>query len=125
MKDKREELIVDRTIIESLMMLGLPQHHRGFKYVHEIIKKLLFNDSDTFLIGNCYKNLAMEYNTKEECIERDIRYTIDIGYTRTKQSVVEMEFKNTIGYDKAKPSNKQFIETMLKKVEYELELQLD
>ena len=125
MKNKREDIIIDKIIEDKLMLYGLSPNHKGYLYAYEIIKRELGSDYNIIITNDVYDYVAKKHNTSTECIERDLRYSIDIGYTRTKQSLIEMEFKNTIGYDKSKPTNKQFLMTILKSIRYDIEMELD
>ncbi len=124
MKNKREDIIISKIIEDKLMLYGLSPNHKGYLYAYEIIRKELDNDYTPFITNDVYEYVAKIHNTSSECIERDLRYSIDIGYTRTKQSLIEMEFKNTIGWDKSKPTNKQFLMTITNSIRYDIEMNL-
>ena len=124
MKNKREDIIISKIIEDKLMLYGLSPNHKGYLYAYEIIRKELDNDYTPFITNDDYEYVAKIHNTSSECIERDFRYSIDIGYTRTKQSLIEMEFKNTIGWDKSKPPNKQFLMTITNSIRYDIEMNL-
>ena len=124
MKNKREDIIISKIIEDKLMLYGLSPNHKGYLYAYEIIRKELDNDYTPFITNDDYEYVAKIHNTSSECIERDLRYSIDIGYMRTKQSLIEMEFKNTIGWDKSKPTNKQFLMTITNSIRYDIEMNL-
>ena len=111
MKNKRGT--IDQAINETLLTLGVPANLKGFDYIKEILFYIIESNIKTIkLKDGVYKVVADIYNISEDAIERDIRYSIEIGYLRTKNSVNEDVYKNSISYDKVKPTNKQFIKTV-------------
>jgi hypothetical protein len=64
--------------------------------------------------------LSKKYGISVVSIERDIRYAIEIGYSRTLLDVNDDIFKNSISYNKSKPTNKQFIMTVFNKIREDL-----
>ena len=104
-------------IVEDLLELGIPANLKGFIYLKDILIYLINNDiKDVRLKNDIYKIIANTYNTSEYRVERDIRYSIEIGYVRTKANINDELFRNSINYDKLKPTNKQFIMTVLNSV---------
>jgi len=107
--------------MDNLMVLGIPSHLRGFIYIIEIIDYILVNNISKIKFNDgIYRLIANKYNISEDSIERDIRYAIEVGYSRTILNINDDYFKNTISYNKNKPTNKQFIITVLNKVREEL-----
>ena len=107
-----------KAIIDYLLVLGIPSHLRGFTYIVFIIEYILeYKLNDIKLEKEIYKMVAKEFETRIYSVERDIRYSIEVGYLRTKSSINDEMYKNSISFDKLKPSNKQFIMTVVKKIE--------
>ena len=125
MKNLKEDIVRNKTIEKKLMDYGISPNQKGYYYIFEIIKNNLKTDNTLFVTNDEYEYVAKKYHTNRLCIERNIRYSIDIGYTRTKQSLIDEEFRNTISYDKCKPSNKQFLMTIINSIKYDLEMELD
>ena len=115
--EKNKKGKYSKAIMDYLLILGIPSHLRGFNYITYIIEYILeYNISDIKLEKELYKMVAKEYNTRSYSIERDIRYSIEIGYIRTKASINDDVYKNSISFDKMKPSNKQFIMTVVNNI---------
>jgi two-component system response regulator (stage 0 sporulation protein A) len=126
MEDKRDWPVIKKIILDNLMIMGIPAHLRGFLYIFEIICYLLIINEERIIFKNdIYKMVAEKYNTSEDGVERDIRYAIDIGYSRTQLSINEDSFKNSICVIKNKPTNKQFIMTVSNRIQFEIRTKLD
>ena len=119
MKDKKG--IYDEVINDTLMTLGIPANHKGFDYIRDIIEYIIEYDLKVFELNKTiYRVIAFKYNKSIYSIERDIRYSIEIGYNRTKNYINDDLYKNSINYDKLKPTNKQFIKTVSNLVAYKI-----
>lgn len=107
----------EKRINDNLLILGIPANLKGFSYLKDILIYILDNDiKEIRLKEDIYKMISASYKTSVHSIERDIRYSIEIGYIRTKSNINDEFYKNSINYDKLKPTNKQFIMTIVNSI---------
>ena len=105
------------TITKMLHELGIPSHIKGYSYIREGIT-LLYNDPK--MIGNItkklYPELARRYNTTTSRVERAMRHAIEVGWTRSNWNMTDDLFGQSVDYDKAKPTNSEFLVTLADKL---------
>ena len=119
--DLEEELITD-----TLHKLGIPSHYKGFLYIKEIIHLLLNNERTTIkLKDDIYKTIAKKHKTREDNIERNIRYAIETGCGRANYTYHDKVFSNSINPLSYKQSNKEFLITVTDRVRIEMNNELD
>ena len=116
----------DELITNMLHKLGIPSHYKGFSYIKEIIYLLLNNDKTSInLNDDLYRKVAYKYKTKETNVERNVRYAIEIGYSRANYSYQEELFQNSTNPLSNKQSNKEFLITVADSVRIEIDKKLD
>ena len=105
------------TITKMLHELGIPSHIKGYSYIREGIT-LLYDDPK--MIGNItkklYPELARRYNTTTSRVERAMRHAIEVGWTRSDWKMTEDLFGQSVDFDKAKPTNSEFLVTLADKL---------
>ena len=105
------------TITKMLHELGIPSHIKGYSYIREGIT-LLYDDPK--MIGNItkklYPELARRYNTTTSRVERAMRHAIEVGWTRSDWKFTEDLFGQSVDFDKAKPTNSEFLVTLADKL---------
>ncbi len=105
------------TITKMLHELGIPSHIKGYQYIREGITLLYY---DTDLIGSItkklYPELAKRYATTSSRVERAMRHAIEVGWTRSDWKMTEDLFGQSVDYDKAKPTNSEFLVTLADKL---------
>lgn len=102
-----------RQISKILHTLGVPSHIKGYLYIREGIN-LMLNSKE--LVGGItkeiYPEIARKYNTTSSRVERAIRHAIEISWNRGDYETMEEIFGHSVDYDKAKPTNSEFIATV-------------
>ena len=105
------------TITKMLHELGIPSHIKGYSYIREGIT-ILYDDPK--MIGNItkklYPELAKRYNTTTSRVERAMRHAIEVGWTRSDWKFTEDLFGQSVDFDKAKPTNSEFLVTLADKL---------
>ncbi len=97
-------------ITKLLHEFGLPSHLKGSQYLEGIINEV-YNSNTA--IKDAYESVAKNLNTTPQKIERTIRYAIEIGFNRANISFVEESFGSSIDAFKGKPTNTEFLWTVV------------
>lgn len=114
LKDKKD---INYTITSILHDLGVPSSLKGYDYVRHIIKSLIKEGDEGIM--KLYQKTAEKFGTKPECVESAIRHAIDIAWLRGNYDLIDTIFSSTISYDKSKPTNTEFIKTIVDVLELE------
>jgi len=97
-----------------LMKLGVSPSRDGYEYLKEGIYICYSNPSYIKRITiYLYPLLAKKYGKSVNAIERNIRYSIEIGWINSNYTYTDDLFGSMINYEKAKPTNKEFISIVL------------
>lgn len=100
-------------ITDLLHSLGIPSHIKGYSYIRDGIEMMYKDES---LIGSItkelYPNIASLYSTTSSRVERAIRHAIEVSWMRGDYNLMEELFGNSVDYDRAKPTNSEFIVTV-------------
>jgi len=93
--------------------LGVPSNIKGYKYLKEGIS-LLYNNPDIYsFTKSIYPVIGLKYNTSSKNVERAIRNAIDISWVRANWDLMEDIFGYSIDQDKAKPTSKEYITSIV------------
>ena len=101
------------SITKILHELGVPSHIKGYEYIREGI--ILLYDNPEFIGGITkvlYPDIAKKYKTTVSRVERAIRHAIEISWNRGDYDTMDEIFGHSVDYDKAKPTNSEFIATI-------------
>ncbi len=123
---ENQSCIVDRnkelqTNITSLLhSLGVPSHIKGYEYIREGIG-LMYNNPKMLgaITKEMYPEIAVKYNTTSSRVERAIRHAIEVSWSRGDYDLMEEVFGHSVDYDRAKPTNSEFIATLADKLRLE------
>lgn len=107
---KPENLDLDTEITMLLHDIGVPAHIRGYQYIREAIN-LVYNDIEILnsITKGLYPTIAIKFKTTASRVERAIRHAIEIAWVRGNIETITTIFSYTISYNKAKPTNSEFI----------------
>ena len=99
------------SVISGLMLeLGIPAHLKGYQYLRKAIGMCV---EDMELIGSVtkllYPDLAKQYMTTDQKIERAIRNAIEVSWERGNGELFEKLFgySNNVGHNR--PTNSEYI----------------
>ncbi len=105
------------SISKLLHDLGVPSHIKGYQYIRESIY-LMYKNPD--LIGGItkelYPEIADKFSTTSSRVERAIRHAIEVSWNRGDYDLMEEIFGHSVDYDRAKPTNSEFIATLADKI---------
>ena len=109
------------TISNLLHALGIPSHIKGYQFIRSAIAMVYNNPK---LIGGItkelYPGISIKFNTSIQRVERAIRHAIEISWTRGDIELMEDIFGHSVGIDKSKPTNSEFIVTIADKLRLEM-----
>ena len=115
-KDKDLKISVTKLLHE----LGVPSHIKGYQYIREGIL-ILYKNPDIVggITKELYPEIASKYDTSVSRVERAIRHAIEVSWNRGHLDLMEEIFGHSVDYDKAKPTNSEFIVTVADKLKLE------
>ena len=118
-KDNNLKISLTRLLHE----LGVPSHIKGYQYIREGIL-LLYNNPGIVggITKELYPEIANKYNTTVSRVERAIRHAIEVSWNRGNLDFMEEVFGHSVDYDKAKPTNSEFIVTVADKLKLEYQI---
>ncbi len=109
--NKRAKIEVE--ISELLHNLGIPSHIRGYQYIREGVMYMYHKNSYvSYITKDVYPEIAMKYDTTASRVERAIRHAIEISWDRGDLNLMENLFGHSIDYNRSKPTNSEFINTI-------------
>lgn len=117
LKNNNNELDMNKDLQSSistiLHSLGVPSHIKGYEYIREGIG-LMYNNPSMLgaITKEMYPEIAVKYNTTSSRVERAIRHAIEISWTRGDYDLMEEVFGHSVDYDRARPTNSEFIATI-------------
>ena len=100
----------EQVISELMLELGIPAHLKGYQYLRTAISMCV---EDMELIGSVakllYPDLARQYLTTDQKIERAIRNAIEVSWERGNGELFNRLFgySNSIGH--SRPTNSEYI----------------
>ncbi len=104
---------VQLKITEMLHDLGVPSQIKGYQYLRDGIL-MLYESTD--LIGGItkeiYPEIASRYHTTVSRVERAIRHAIEVSWSRADFALMNKVFGHSIDFDRAKPTNSEFMVTL-------------
>ena len=107
-----EQINSEMCIDKILHNLGMPSNIKGYQYIKDGII-LLFNNNISSFTKDLYPTIAKKYDTNKENVERSMRHAIEISWNRGNWDLMEELFGYSIDQDKAKPTNKEYIITIV------------
>ena len=110
-------------ITSLLHSLGIPSHIKGYNYIRDSID-LMYNHPSMIgaITKELYPEIANRYDTTASRVERAIRHAIEVSWNRGDYDVMESLFGNSVDYDRAKPTNSEFIATLADKLRLDANL---
>lgn len=107
---------MNRVVSEYLLYLGFNPIRSGYKYLRELIEMQLSGRDILPLKNNGYLVVAMKYDKTADVIDKNIQNSISHVWLKGDSKCLELEFGATIDPNKGKPTNKQFIATIVEKI---------
>lgn len=101
---------LEALVTEYIHELGVPAHIKGYHYLRTAIM-MVVKDMDllNYITKELYPEIAKAYQTTSSRVERAIRHSIEVAWTRGKPQTMNEVFGYTINTGKGKPTNSEFI----------------
>lgn len=116
-----QDLASQQKITKILHTLGVPSHIKGYVYIRDSIGIMAtLNEGCGGITKEVYPEIAKKYNTTPSRVERAIRHAIEISWNRGDYDTMEEIFGHSVDYDKAKPTNSEFIATIADHIKMDL-----
>jgi len=101
-------------ISDLLKDMGIPASLRGYRYLRYAVEISVespeYIDQLTTVL---YPNIAARFKTTSSRVERSIRHAIEVGWDRGNVENQERLFGYTVSADRGKPTNGEFISTLV------------
>lgn len=105
-----EEIDLETLVTEFIHELGVPAHIKGYQYIRSAIMMVVENmELLNYITKQLYPTIAKKYGTTSSRVERAIRHSIEVAWTRGKPQTMDEIFGYTIDTGKGKPTNSEFI----------------
>ena len=108
------------SVTKLLHGLGVPSHIKGYQYIREGVI-LMYEKPDIVgaITKELYPEIANKFDTTVSRVERAIRHAIEVSWNRGDIDLMEEIFGHSVDYDRAKPTNSEFIVTVSDKLRLE------
>lgn len=108
-----------KEVEDMLDMTGIPRYVTGYQYLKEAIQRVKDNRKECSYGGVTkwlYPEIAKKFETTPSRVERSIRYAIEVAWNRMDPDDIFKLFGNSINPEVGKPTNSQFIITLMEKL---------
>lgn len=110
---ENKENNIHMAISKLLHSLGVPSHIKGYQYIRESIY-MMYTSKEMIggITKEIYPEIASRFDTTASRVERAIRHAIEVSWSRGDYELMEEIFGHSVDYDRAKPTNSEFIATL-------------
>ncbi|WP_407926445.1 sporulation initiation factor Spo0A C-terminal domain-containing protein [Aquibacillus kalidii] len=123
--DRQDNGVVNEKQLESRITalihdVGVPAHIKGFKYMKEAVK-IIYYDNEVLgeMTKGLYPFLANKFDTTASRVERAIRHSIEVAWSRGNMEHLSNLFGYPISISRAKPTNSEFLGLLVNYLELE------
>lgn len=101
---------LETIVTDFIHELGVPAHIKGYQYIRTAIMMVTENmEMINYITKQLYPSIAKQYATTSSRVERAIRHSIEVAWSRGKPETMNEIFGYTIHTGKGKPTNSEFI----------------
>lgn len=119
--DEQRRRHIEREVAECLLVLGVPAHFKGYRYLKDAITMVVMEpELLTAVTKELYPAVAELSNTTAHQVERAIRHAIESTWVRGNLAFIDELFAYTVDAEKGKPTNSSFIARLADHVRMEL-----
>lgn len=108
--EEKKSYDLESLVTEFIHELGVPAHIKGYQYVRSAIM-MVVEDMEllNYITKQLYPEIAKKYSTTSSRVERAIRHSIEVAWSRGRPETMNRIFGYTIDNGKGKPTNSEFI----------------
>ena len=119
-RNTKQEHDLEQDVTDMIHEIGVPAHIKGYQYIRDGVG-LIFDNPEMIggITKELYPELASKFDTTVSRVERAIRHAIEISWNRGDIDLMEEVFGHSVDYDRAKPTNSEFIVTLSDKLRLE------
>lgn len=114
-------LDLETEITNIIREIGVPAHIKGYTYMREGIAMVV---EDVGLLSavtkELYPSIGKKHNTTASRVERAIRHSIEVTWSRGNSHLINTLFGYTTNSEKGKPTNSEFIAIIADKLRLQL-----
>ncbi len=116
-----KEVGLEEMVTDCIHELGVPAHIKGYQYIRTAIMMVVDNmEMLNYITKQLYPTIAKKYQTTSSRVERAIRHSIEVAWSRGKPEVMNDIFGYTIDTGKGKPTNSEFIAMVADKIRLQI-----
>ena len=109
-RDDKKSYDLEALVTDFIHELGVPAHIKGYQYVRTAIMMVVENmELLNYITKQLYPVIAKKYSTTSSRVERAIRHSIEVAWSRGRPETMNKIFGYTIDTGKGKPTNSEFI----------------
>lgn len=109
-ENEKPEQNIETKVTAVIHELGVPAHIKGYQYIRTAILMVIENmDMLNYITKRLYPEIAKKYSTTSSRVERAIRHSIEVAWTRGRAETMNEIFGYTVHTGKGKPTNSEFI----------------
>lgn len=109
-REEKKTYDLESLVTEFIHELGVPAHIKGYQYVRTAIMMVVENmELLNYITKQLYPVIAKKYSTTSSRVERAIRHSIEVAWSRGRPETMNQIFGYTIDTGKGKPTNSEFI----------------
>ena len=112
---------IKRMVYDQLDYIGVPPALKGYEYLATLIGKILENPDNLYRITYMYTVVGDIRGGKGTQVERVIRQAIEVVFDRMSIDSPIWAWFSYINPQKGKPTNKEFVATVVNMIRRELE----
>ena len=113
--------IDERMVKKLLKEMAVPMNIKGYQYLSKAIVVLSKEKGMKISLG-LYPKVAREFATTSSRVERAIRHAIEVSWNRADYDMMNKIFGHSIDYDRAKPTNSEFISTIAERIKLDCKI---
>lgn len=119
--EEKKSYDLESLVTESIHELGVPAHIKGYQYVRTAIMMVVDNmELLNYITKELYPVIAKKYSTTSSRVERAIRHSIEVAWSRGRPETMNRVFGYTIDTGKGKPTNSEFIAMVADKIRLQI-----
>lgn len=117
---KNKEADLESIVTRIIREIGVPAHIKGYLYLREGII-MVIEDMDYLgsITKELYPHIALKFNTTASRVERAIRHSIEVAWTRGNVDTINKLFAYSGDENRSKPTNSEFIALIADKIRME------